>query len=151
MYVLVRAGLYPGLSVYCLLLTASPVLQSICFGVREILFCTSVLVEQCVCVHPLQECVCVLASVSVPVSVCLSLCSGGGISLDAFLQIFEVYVRVPIRCTFGIVPRAGALLYFGTEMETSKYVVGNPTLTLWVIPSQPRFQVQPTCPSDPLP
>ena len=71
MYVLVRAGLYPGLSVYCLLLTASPVLQSICSGVREILFCTSVLVEQSVCVHPLfvlycivyykreRECVCV--------------------------------------------------------------------------------------------
>ena len=52
MYVLVRAGLYPGLPVYCLLLTASPVLQSICSGVREILFCTSVLVEQRVCVHP---------------------------------------------------------------------------------------------------
>ena len=63
MYVLVRAGLYPGLSVYCLLLTASPVLQSICSGVREVLFCTSVLVEQSVCVHPLycilQVCVCV--------------------------------------------------------------------------------------------
>ena len=56
MYVLVRDGLYPGLSVYCLLLAAFPVLQSTCSGVREILFCTSVLVEQCVCV-----CVCVCA------------------------------------------------------------------------------------------
>ena len=60
MYVLVRAGLYPGLSVYCLLLTASPVLQSICSGVREILFCTSVLVEQSVCVHPLFVLYCIV-------------------------------------------------------------------------------------------
>ena len=60
MYVLVRAGLYPGLSVYCLLLTASPVLQSICSGVREILFCTSVLVEQRVCVHPLFVLYCIV-------------------------------------------------------------------------------------------
>ena len=67
MYVLVRAGLYPGLSVYCLLLTASPVLQSICSGVREILFCTSVFGRtKCVCAPTvcfvlyciLQECVC---------------------------------------------------------------------------------------------
>ena len=60
MYVLVRAGLYPGLSVYCLLLTASPVLQSICSGVREILFRTSVLVEQRVCVHPLFVLYCIV-------------------------------------------------------------------------------------------
>ena len=60
MYVLVRAGLYPGLSVYCLLLTASPVLQSICSGVGEILFCTSVLVEQSVCVHPLFVLYCIV-------------------------------------------------------------------------------------------
>ena len=62
MCVLVRAGLYPGLSVYCLLLTASPVLQSICSGVREILFCssTSVLVEQSVCVHPLFVLYCIV-------------------------------------------------------------------------------------------
>ena len=60
MYVLVRAGLYPGLSVYCLLLTASPVLQSICSEVREILFCTSVLVEQRVCVHPLFVLYCIV-------------------------------------------------------------------------------------------
>ena len=60
MYVLVRAGLYPSLSVYCLLLTASPVLQSICSGVREILFCTSVLVEQSVCVHPLFVLYCIV-------------------------------------------------------------------------------------------
>ena len=60
MYVLVRAGLYPGLSVYCLLLTASPVLQSICSGVREILFCTSVLVKQSVCVHPLFVLYCIV-------------------------------------------------------------------------------------------
>ena len=60
MYVLVRAGLYPGLSVHCLLLTASPVLQSICSGVREILFCTSVLVKQRVCVHPLFVLYCIV-------------------------------------------------------------------------------------------
>ena len=60
MYVLVRAGLYPGLSVYCLLMTAYPVLQSICSGVREILFCTSVLVEQSVCVHPLFVLYCIV-------------------------------------------------------------------------------------------
>ena len=72
MYVLVRAGLYPGLSVYCLLLTASPVLQSICSGVREILFCTSVLVEQRVCVHPLFVLYCIVyyKSVCVWVGVC---------------------------------------------------------------------------------
>ena len=71
MYVLVRAGLYPGLSVYCLLLTAFPVLQSICSGVREILFCTSVLVEQSVCVHPLFVLHCI---VLVPVLYYKSLC-----------------------------------------------------------------------------
>ena len=69
MYVLVRAGLYPGLSVYCLLLTASPVLQSICSGVREILFCTSVLVEQSVCVHPLFVLYCIVYYKSVCVFV----------------------------------------------------------------------------------
>ena len=71
MYVLVRAGLYPGLSVYCLLLTASPVLQSICSGVREILFCTSVLVEHRVCVHPLFVLYCIVYYKSVCVSECL--------------------------------------------------------------------------------
>ena len=85
MYVLVRAGLYPGLPVYCLLLTASPVLQSICSGVREILCCTSVLVEQSVCVHPLFVLYCIVYYKSVcararncvhvfaPVCVCFTL------------------------------------------------------------------------------
>ena len=71
MYVLVRAGLYPGLSVYCLLLTASPVLQSICSGVREILFCTSVLVEQSVCVHPLFVLYCIVYYKSVCACACV--------------------------------------------------------------------------------
>jgi hypothetical protein len=70
MYVLVRAGLYPSLSVYCLLLTASPVLQSIRSGVREIFFCTSVLVEQSVCVHPLFVLYCIVYYKSVCVCVC---------------------------------------------------------------------------------
>ena len=45
MYLFVKAELYPVLFVHYLLVTTSPVLQSICVGVRVVLFCTSVLVE----------------------------------------------------------------------------------------------------------
>ena len=82
MYVLVRAGPYPGLSVYCLLLTTSPVFQNICSGVREILFCTSVLVEQSVCVHPLFVLYCIVyykrERVCVCVRACVRACVAGG-------------------------------------------------------------------------
>ena len=80
--VCVRAVLYPGLSVYCLLLTASPVLQSICSGVREILFCTSVLVEQSVCVHPLFVLYCIVYYKRVCVCVCVCVFHKGPPCLD---------------------------------------------------------------------
>ena len=61
-----------------------PLLQSICSGVREILFCISVLVDRSVCVHPLfvlycivyykRECVCVCVSVCLCVYMCVCVC-----------------------------------------------------------------------------
>jgi len=103
MYVLVRAGLYPGLSVYCLLLTASPVLQSIRSGVREIFFCTSVLVEQSVCVHPLFVLYCIVYYKSVyrhgiSPSVCLPRPRGA-----AAASALAVCPEAP-----GSIPREGA-------------------------------------------